>query len=144
MARAVPRRADDGPPRGREFWRYPPIDTDDPESVHRSGIGAATRRDGNAMIAAGWTMAVINGGGDGRWFEHVHSGFGVWRSISGYDSALGRRYLEQLVAPLADDLSPPVAPRALVGDRHEPAAPVPDLDAHAAEAGAAIRIVVGN
>lgn len=87
----------------RQFWRHAPVDTDDPDLLHRFGLDARSRDDGRGMMATGWTLAVMSAASDGRWFDYLRAGFEVWRAAPGYEPALGRRFLEQLVAELGDD-----------------------------------------
>ncbi|MDX6720584.1 MAG: hypothetical protein QOJ63_2838 [Solirubrobacteraceae bacterium] len=58
------------------------------------------------MLTAGWALA-LRTGLEADAFALLRGGFELWRDADGYDSVLGRRFLDQLLGQLATGSPPP-------------------------------------
>lgn len=57
------------------------------------------------MMATGWALGMATGLQEDV-FELLRDGFETWRGAAGYESALGRRFLEQLLGQLTEPAGP--------------------------------------
>jgi hypothetical protein len=92
-----------------EFWRHAAIDRDDPAAVR--SLEATARGDGRTTMATGWTLARSTGL-DADALALLRDGFESWRRSVGYERALGRRFLEQMLGDLMERFPDPEGPSA--------------------------------
>jgi hypothetical protein len=100
------------PKSAEEFWRRAPIDGDDLDALRAFGATALGRRDGRATMATGWalfTRSVL----DDEALTLLREGFATWRAGAGYDPALARRFLEQILGEALERSAAPDDPRTL-------------------------------